>query len=315
MSIYQTLKQELSGEVLENVALADHTTFKIGGPARYFYVAENIDDLVKALTLAKKLGINYYLFGGGSNLLVSDQGCDGLVIKAKCSEYTIKDNLVIAEAGAWLNTLILETLKQGYSGLEFMSGIPGTVGGAVCGNAGAWGQDISEVVERVEVLSMKDEEIVKKTLSNRELQFSYRESIFKKQAYILLKVWLKVEKDSAPDLMKKFSDIIKQRTQKHPLQYPNAGSVFKNLKYNDDLKSLTEFVTHGKVSMGKLIESLGLKGEKVGGAQISEQHANFIVNIDQAKAADVLGLIELVEKTVQEKYGVKLAREIMLIGF
>ena len=315
MDIYKHLKKELGNKVRKNEVLANHTTFKIGGPAQYFYVAEKVDDLVKSLALAKKLGVDYYLLGGGSNLLVSDQGFAGLVIHSKCADYKIEDNVVVAEAGVWLNTLILETLKQGYAGLEFMSGIPGTVGGAVCGNAGAWGQDIGEVVEKAEVLNMKDKKIAVKVLNNQELKFAYRDSLLKNKDYILLRAYIKVKKDGSPELLKKFSDIIRQRNTKHPLQYPNAGSIFKNIEYNDKYKSLAEFVTHGKVSMGKLIEGLGFKGKKVGGAQISEQHANFIVNVNQAKAADVLELMEMVEKAVREKYGVELEREVRLLGF
>jgi len=315
MDIYKHLKKELGNKVLENVVLADYTTFKIGGPARYFYAAEKVDDLVKAVALAKKLEIDYYLLGGGSNLLISDQGFPGLIIHSKCTGYEIENNVVIAEAGVWLNTLILETLKQGYVGLEFMSGIPGTIGGAVFGNAGAWGRAIGEMVVKAEVLSIDGQEVVKKDLNNEELQFSYRESILKNKGYILLKVYLKVKSDKSPELVKKFSDIVRQRSGKHPLQYPNAGSVFKNIEYSDEYESLAEFATHNKVSAGRLIDSLCFKGKKIGGAQISEQHANFIVNIDQAKAADVVVLMEIVEKAVQKKYGVKLEKEIRLLGF
>ncbi|NQV13165.1 MAG: UDP-N-acetylmuramate dehydrogenase [Parcubacteria group bacterium] len=313
--IYEKLQMELDNKVRRNEPLTEHTTFKIGGPAEFYYEAENTDNIVKAVKLAYKLKIDIFMLGGGSNILVSDEGLRGLVIKTKSSHLEIKGSLVTVDAGMWLNMLVIETLKKGLSGLEPLSGIPGTVGGAIFGNAGAWGKAIGEVVKQVEVLVITNKLVRKKTLNQAELGFSYRDSALKHGDYIVLRVQLKLKKLKAGNLLSRFGKVVKQRSGKHPLGYPNAGSIYKNIRYSEELKHLKKFEKYGKVSMGKIIDSLGFKGKKVGGAQVSSQHANFIVSTGEARAADVLELMHEVEREVENEYGVKLEREIRLVGF
>ena len=313
--MYEKLQAELDNKVLRNEPLADHTTFKIGGPAQFYYEAEDTGSVVKAAKLAYKLNLDVFILGGGSNLLVSDDGFAGLVIKTKNTRLEIKGGLVTVDAGMWLNTLVLETLKRGLSGLEPLSGIPGTVGGAVFGNAGAWGKAVGEVVKEVEVLVITDKSVRKKVLNKEELRFGYRDSALKYGDYVLLKVQLQLRKLKVKNLLKRFGEIVKQRSGKHPLGRPNAGSIFKNLRYSDDLQHLKKFETYGKVSIGKMIDSLGFKGCQVGEAQVAPEHANFIVNLGKAKAVDVLELMNEIEREVEDKYKIKLEREIQLVGF
>ncbi|MBU1178472.1 UDP-N-acetylmuramate dehydrogenase [Patescibacteria group bacterium] len=312
---YEKFQAELDNKVLRNESIAEHTTFKIGGPAQFYYEAEDTDSIVRAVKLAHKLRVDIFMLGGGSNLLMSDDGFAGLVIKTKNSHLEIKGSLVTVDAGMWLNMLVIETLKKGLSGLEPLSGIPGTVGGAVFGNAGAWGKAIGEVVKQAEVLVVANKSVRWKTMSQAELRFGYRDSSLKHGDYILLRAQLKLRKLKTGNLLKRFGEVIKQRSGKHPLDYPNAGSIFKNIRYSEDLQHLKKFEAYGKVSVGKIIDSLGFKGRKIGEAQVANEHANFIVNLGEAKAADVLELMNEIEREVESKYGVKLEREIRLVGF
>ena len=312
--IYDKLQKELDNKVLRNEPLAEHTTFKIGGPARFYYEAENTDSIVKAVKLAHKLHIKVFLLGGGSNLLISDEGFKGLVIKVKNTHLEVRDSVVTVDAGMWLNTLVIETLVQGLSGMEPLSGIPGTIGGAVLGNAGAWGKAVGDLVKQVEVLAITRKSVRRRVMNKKELGFDYRDSALKQGDYVILKIQLKLKKEKG-NLLPRFGEIIKERTGKHPLKYPNAGSIFKNLVYCEDLKGLQAFKCYDKVSVGKLIDDLGFKGKKIGGAQVSPQHANFIVNTGQAKAVDVVELMEEIEAAAKSKYGVKLKREVGLLGF
>jgi UDP-N-acetylmuramate dehydrogenase len=305
----------------ENIPLANHTTFRIGGPARYFFVAKSKEEFLEALNWAKENNLPYFMLGGGSNLLVSESGFDGLVIKIKngklkIKNYNVKFKIILAEAGAPLALLVVQSLENGLIGLEWAAGIPGTLGGAICGNAGAYRHSISEAVESVEVFNAKDQEI--QSYSHKQCEFGYRESIFKKnQNLIILTAKLKLGKGDTARAQNFVQECLATRKNKIP-SFPSAGSIFKNIEFgwqSENFKKLipAEQIKGGMVAVGYLIEQCGLKGRQAGGAQISTQHANFIVNVISAKAADVLELINLCQESVKEKFGIELEKEIRIL--
>ena len=305
----------------ENISLANHTTFRIGGPAKYFFETNSAQEIKDAIFWAKENSVSYFILGGGSNLLVNDDGFGGLIIKVKSSMFKVKSQnqelKIITDAGVPLIKIILETVKQGYSGAEWGFGIPGTVGGAICGNAGRLGQDISQVVESV---TMLDKYLKEKKLSRKDCEFSYRESIFKKNDGIILDatlVFLKKEQSQIEEILNQAKKVIRE----HP-PFPSAGSAFKNyeIKNRDDalLKNHPELksrVRGGKIGVGFLIDQCGLKGKQIKGAKIWKGHANYIVNVGGAKASDIIELINLCKKSVKEKFGIKLEEEIRYLGF
>lgn len=307
--------------IKKNELLSKHTTFKIGGPAKYFYIAKDEQDLEKALSWAKENNEPCFILGRGSNLLVSDQGYGGLVIKINNKQLAINNKQVMCGSGVSLSELIKFSVDNGYTGLEWAAGIPGTAGGAVRGNAGAFGNDMSKSVMKVKAVSIKQSAFSIKHLSNKECKFKYRESIFKNDKnLIILEVAIKLEKCKDKNEQKKLVEgYIKQRTDKQP-KYPSAGSVFKNVlekdidkKYRNKIPN--EVIKGGKIPAGWLIEEAQLKRQKVGKAQISEKHANFIVNLGGAKAEEVVSLISMAKMRVRNEFGVQLEEEIELVGF
>lgn len=297
---YQKIIEKLGKKrVKVDEPLASHTTFKIGGPADLFYEAKTTDELVKAVKLARKLKIPFFILGGGSNILVSDRGFRGLVIKNKNEKIKMKSEnfklKILVDAGVKLSQLVDLATREFLSGLEFAVGIPGTVGGAVRGNAGAWQQAIGNKIFRVQILNQEGKI---EWISQKECQFDYRQSRFRRTDEIILKVELILGKGNVNEIKKQISENRTKR-QGQPKQ-ASAGCIFINPKPN---------------SAGKLIEDCGLKGKKIGEAQISPLHANFIVNLDRAKAKDVIQLIKLVKKEVEKKFDVDLKEEICLVGF
>lgn len=315
MNTYQILQKELFSKVVENELLKNHTTFKIGGPAKYFFVAKNQDEVVKATKIAQKLGLPFFILGKGSNLLVLDKGFNGLVIKILNSELKIQNSNVMAGAGLELNKLVMDVAKAGLSGLEFLAGIPGTVGAAVYGNAGAFGNSISDVLVSAEILTNNQK--IKKVLKSW-FDFSYRNSKLKKTKEIVLSAEFELELGLREEIEKIINEHLVFRREKHPLEYPNAGSIFQNVKLDSQILNhnleFQKIAKGGKIPAGCLIEQVGLKGYQIGQAQISEKHANFIVNLGQAKASDVLKLIELVKNKVYQQFKIKLEEEIQILG-
>jgi len=319
--LYTKLKQ--FGKVKIDEPLSKHTTFKIGGPAKYFVVVEDRDKLVELLKYLDGEGEQYYILGGGSNVLARDEGYDGVVVKVDSGQWTVDNNLVEVEAGVLLGILGQETIEAKLSGLEWAVGIPGTIAGAVYGNAAAFGFGIEDFVEKVE--AYKDGEIVE--LSNAECEFSYKESVFKKEGGAILRVWLKLrslDEEEYKKIKKETMERIEYRMKTQPKEKPSAGCVFKNLVLSDKEKERLlprikdERVTglikdYGKLPTGFLIEQIGMKGKKQGGAQVSEKHGNFIVNNDNATAVDVLSLIEEIKGKVYNEWGIMLEEEIQVI--
>ncbi len=289
--------------IQKDVSLKDYTTFKVGGPAKYFFVARTKEDLIKAVKVAKKLKLPLFILGGGSKLLVSDKGFEGLVIKIQNSKFKIQNEnskgKIFCEAGILLSFLVSVAAKKSFTGLEWAIGIPGTAGGAIYGNAGAFGKSMAEIVKEVEAIDIKNLKI--KKLKNKECKFGYRDSIFKrKKNLIILSVNLQLEKGDKKEIKKKIREYLKYRKETQPLNFPSAGSIFKN---------------PSGFSAGELIEKCHLKGKRIGNAQISKKHANFILNLGNAKAEDIEKLIKLAKKEVKNKFGIELKEEIQFLGF
>ncbi len=279
--------------IQENIKLAPYTTYKIGGPAKYFVEAKNKQDVLRALEFAESKNLKYFILCGGSNVLFSDEGYDGLVIKLNLRDLSIKDNIVYAESGVKLMALINFGIRNELLGLEFIAGVPGEVGGAIRGNAGAFRKSISDYLKKVEVI--RDGEIIE--LAKEEIKFGYRDSEFKRNKDVILAGYFKLNKGNIEEAKAEIEKNINYRKGNHPWE-PSAGSVFKNSV---------------EIGVGKMVEELGLKGYKIGQAQISEKHGNFIVNLGKAKASDVKELIALVKTKVKEKFGVDLEEEIMIV--
>lgn len=292
--------QKLLGEakVLVNEPMASHTTFRIGGPADYFVMPEGIEELAGVLNLCKEENLPYFILGNGSNLLVGDKGFRGVVIQLykNFDGIQIEGTTVTAKAGAMLIRVAKEAGKAGLTGLEFASGIPGTIGGAMVMNAGAYGGEMKDVVTAVTVLT-KDGEI--KTLTGEEMNFRYRGSVVEDEGYIVLEAVMKLKEGNLEEIQTRIDELSVQRKTKQPIEFPSAGSTFKR--------------PEGYFA-GKLIQDSGLRGYKVGGAQVSEKHCGFVINAGGATAADVIQLIQEVSEKVNAQFGVTLEPEVKRIG-
>jgi len=303
----------------ENVLLSNYCTYKIGGKVRYFLDAKDANDLINGITFAKENKLPLFILAGGSNVLFSDSGFKGLVVRIKNQGIYVKGNEIHADAGVGLNVLVRESINYGLTGLEWAAGIPGTLGGAIFGNAQAFGDKISENVKSVEALDKKTLKI--KKLSNKECRFKSKNSIFKsKENLIIISAVLKLKKGNVSEIKGTVKEYLDYRKNRHPLKYPSCGSVFVNpeVKIRDKkllnkFPDLIEFNKKGFIHSGYLIEMCGLKGKNCSNAQISEQHANFIINLGGAKAKDVLCLINLCKKSVYRKFGIKLEEEIRIV--
>ena len=302
----------------KNISLKKYTTFKIGGKAKYFLETGSEKNLIKGIKGAKAINLPFFVLGGGSNLLVSDKGYDGLIIKLrKTSCHTIKkSSKIYAKAGTPLALIVAEAAKNSLTGLEWAIGIPGTIGGAIKGNAGAFGTSISEATEKVEALDNDKINLV--NIPQKECGFGYRQSIFKKKkGLIILSAVFQLKKGNKTKIKTKMDKFILYRKKTQPLKFPSSGSIFENLQfttYNLQLlkkfPELKKFNKEGIIPAAFLIEKCGLKGKKAGEAQISEKHANFIINLGKGKAKDVAALINLIKSKVKNKFNITLKEEI-----
>ncbi len=317
--IFEKLKKELPG-IKKNVLMAHHTTFKIGGPADYFFLATKEKEIIRAIHIAKELHLPIFVMGGGSNLLVADKGVKGLVVKNQVTKPVVlrKNNIIEAPAGIVLGKLVDFSISKSLQGLQWAGGLPGTFGGAIRGNAGAFGGETKDSILSVKAL---DNNLNIKKLSNKQCQFSYRSSIFKRKNWIVLSASVKMKKGDNKKIQEISNSHKSYRSQKHPLEYPNAGSIFKNV----DLKEISpklQKVFANKVKKDPFpivpaawfIIGAGLSGKKIGQAKISEKHSNYIVNLGKAKASDVLALIETVKKKVKKVYKINLEVEVQFLG-
>jgi UDP-N-acetylmuramate dehydrogenase len=285
-------------------------------------VAKKKEELIKAISLAKKLKIPFFILGGGSNLLVADEGFKGLVIKIQNSKFKIQNSKIVAEAGTILGQLVIASVKSGLTGLEWAIGIPGTVGGAIWGNAGAFGKSMADITKTVTVLEIKNQKSKIKIFKNKDCKFGYRESIFRhKKNLIILSAIIQLKKGKKSEIKKKIKKYLEYRKKTQPLNFPSAGSIFKNSKFKiqnakllKEFPELKKFRKTGFIPASWLIEECGLKGKKIGEAKISEKHANFILNLGRAKAKDVLKLIKLIKEKVKKKFGIVLKEEICYLN-
>jgi len=323
-------------KIQKNVILAPYTTFRIGGPAKYFSEANSIEEIKELCKWARKKNVPVLALGGGSNILISDKGFEGLVIKIKNSKFKIKSSRVYADAGVPLAKIVAEAANAGLSGLEWAIGIPGTIGGAINGNAGAFGKSIGELVEIVEALEINGHQIQNskfkiqnyksklkiKRLMNKDCGFGYRKSIFKRNPdLIILSAIIRLKKGSKEEIQKAIQKNAQQKRESNPVGF-SAGCYFKNIGWEEagnkekiisKFPELARFKEKPKISAGFLIEKAGLKGKKIGGAIISEKHANFVINIGNAKAKDVIKLTNLMKEKVRKRYGFDLEDEVVAI--
>lgn len=292
--------QEILGNnrVLEAEPMGKHTTFRIGGPADLFVAPENTDEIKKLIAICKEEEVPYFILGNGSNLLVSDKGYRGVIIQLYRSfgQITLKENEIHAQAGAPLSGIAAMAREASLTGFEFAGGIPGTLGGAVVMNAGAYGGEMKDVLKEVTVLTPEGEVV---TLQARELQMGYRTSIIKESGYIVLEAVISLKKGDQDEIKSRMQELAGMRSSKQPLSYPSAGSTFKR--------------PEGYFA-GKLIMDSGLQGYQVGGAQVSEKHCGFVINTGNATAKDVTTLMADVQRIVMEKFGVKLEPEVKFLG-
>lgn len=283
--------------VLYNEKMSKHTSFKIGGIAECYIKINSVEELQEVLKISNKNNIPLTIIGNGTNLLVKDKGIKGIVAKINIKNIKINDDdKVVVGAGNTLAEISQILKKNALTGFEELSGIPGTIGGAVRMNAGAHGKEIKDVLLSATVLDYQGN--IKK-FENSQIQFEYRNSIFSKEKYIILEAELQLQKGNEEEIASKMQEYANWRKEKQPLEYPNAGSTFKRGE---------DFIT------AALIDQCGLKGYTVGGAQISNKHAGFIINTGEAKASEVLELIEIAQKEVFEKFGKKIKLEIEVIG-
>ncbi|WP_435376066.1 UDP-N-acetylmuramate dehydrogenase [Blautia aquisgranensis] len=291
---------DLLGEerVLTEEPMKLHTTFRIGGPADLFLVPETEAEVSEIIKICRNADMPYFILGNGSNLLVGDGGYRGVVIQVykNMSSVRTEGNVIIAQAGALLSSVAAAAKKASLTGFEFAGGIPGTVGGAVVMNAGAYGGEMKDVLLEVTVMDGRGEIF---TIPAEKLELGYRTSIIKKAGYTVLKAKIRLEEGNQEEIREKMKDLTIRRTTKQPLEYPSAGSTFKR--------------PEGYFA-GKLVMDSGLAGYRVGGAQVSEKHCGFVINAGNATAKDVRTLMDNVRDIVYEKYGVTLEPEVKFLG-
>lgn len=286
--------------ILKNEPMCKHTSLRIGGSADYFVKVTSVQELKNILELAKKVNMPTTIVGNGTNLLVKDGGIRGIVIKLELNDFKIKKNkneaLITVESGISLSTLATIATKEELEGVEFLSGIPGTIGGAVRMNAGAYGKEMKDIVVKTRYMTY-DGKI--KTLTLEEHKFEYRKSIFSELQAIIIDTTIRVQRGETDKIKQKISEYAQSRRESQPLEYPNAGSTFKRKE---------------GIITAKLIDECGLKGFSIGDAEVSTKHAGFFINKGKATAKDFLKLVEHVKKEVKSKFDVDIELEILVIG-
>ena len=278
--------------------MKNHTSFRVGGPAKVFLTVRSEEILTKVLKMLKESKLSYFVLGNGSNLLVSDEGYEGVIVclGEEFAAIEIEGTKIKAGSAAFLGKVARSAMEAGLSGLEFASGIPGSLGGGVVMNAGAYGGELSQVI--VQVLAM-DDQGNKVVLEKEELKLGYRSSIFKTQPYVILNVVMELELGNKGEILAKMTEFNKARVEKQPLEYPSAGSTFKR--------------PEGHFA-GKLIMDAGLRGFSVGDAQVSEKHCGFVINKGNATATDIRTLMDEITRKVKEQYEVELEPEVIWLG-
>ena len=297
LKIIDKLKQIQSLKVEQNVMLKKYTTFKVGGPANIFVTPRTKQALMNLTQIINEIDQSYFVLGKGSNIIVGDKGYNGIIIyTGQLDKIKVDNNTIVAQSGATLKDIAEIAQDYSLTGMEFASGIPGSLGGAVFMNAGAYGGEMNDIVQKVSAVDQKGQ---KKVMPKKELNLSYRSSIFQENEYIILDAFLKLTKGNKDDIRAKMDKLERKRKNKQPLEYPSAGSSFKRPKDH---------------YTGPLIEKANMKGYQIGGAQVSEKHAGFIVNKGNATAQDIVKLIQKIQKEVYAISGVKLKPEPKFLG-
>lgn len=298
-AVYEYIRANVPEEdILTEEPMSRHTTFRIGGEAACFIRISSEEQLRKLIPYFENVGIEYFVLGKGSNLLVGDKGYPGVILQISdaCQQIEAEGNRLQVQAGAALSKVALFAMERGLEGLEFAAGIPGTVGGGVVMNAGAYGGEMKQVVESVRVLSPEGEIL---TLDNDTMEFGYRTSIIRNRNFTVLSVTFRLREGNREEIRARIEDFQKRRMEKQPLNYPSAGSTFKR--------------PEGYYA-GKLIMDAGLRGFQIGDARVSDKHCGFVVNVGKATARDVTDVIEEVQEKVRERFGVSLEREVIYLG-
>ena len=298
-AVYEYIRANVPEEdILTEEPMSRHTTFRIGGEAACFIRISSEEQLRKLIPYFENVGVEYFVLGKGSNLLVGDKGYPGVILQISdaCQQIEAEENRLQVQAGAALSKVALFAMERGLEGLEFAAGIPGTVGGGVVMNAGAYGGEMKQVVESVRVLSSEGEIL---TLDNDTMEFGYRTSIIRNRNFTVLSVTFQLREGNREEIRARIEDFQKRRMEKQPLNYPSAGSTFKR--------------PEGYFA-GKLIMDAGLRGFQIGDARVSDKHCGFVVNVGKATARDVTDVIEEVQEKVRERFGVSLEREVIYLG-
>jgi UDP-N-acetylmuramate dehydrogenase len=297
---YKKVFEALGDRLRTDVALAPYTTFGIGGKADFFYTATKPEELIDAVITAQKLNVRFFVLGGGSNILVSDSGFKGLVILNQCRNIIANRNTITCQSGALLNNVVTEACNCSLSGLQFAAGIPGTAGGAIWGNAGAFGKSVGEVMSKAVILTEKGEI---KEVEKDYFRFAYRESRLKHTREVLLSATFGLEKGDKNEIEEKIRENLKEREERLPLHDKSAGCFFKNVIQG-----------HKKISAGLLLDQIGAKAMQVGDAKVSTKHANILINVKSAKAQEVRKLAQTLKNKVKTKFGIKLKEEVVYIN-
>ena len=326
-------------DIKTNIPLAPYTIYKIGGPASFFAEVKTAEELKEALLFAQEKGLPFFILGAGSNVLISDQGVAGLVIHKSGGEVKINGDRVVVDAGVMMAKAVLVSAKAGLTGFEWGVGVPGTIGGSVRGNAGCFGGEMGQVVERVQLLEFSifnfqfsnklqppSSKFQIRELDSKDCQFGYRDSIFKKHPeWIILSATLKLKKGDLLEIQKEVKRIVTERGQKQDIGTKTCGCIFKNVEWAKigvdkeklvrDFSELAAFIDKPNIPSSFLIDRTGLKGKKIGRVFISPKHANFFVNEGGASAEEVRKLIGFAKAEVEKKYGLRLEEEIIYVEF
>jgi len=310
--------------ILTDEPMSKHTNMRIGGPASLYLATSDADELTDAIEMANKEKIPWFVFGGGSNLLVSDDGFKGLMIQIAFREVKVREKTIIVEAGAITGAVARQSVAEDLEGMEWAATLPGTIGGAIYGNSGCWGGEMKDIVVTVDAIRISDMKRV--VYPNAECKFSYRDSVFKHIPHIILRATLGLKKSDNPSAIKaRMEEFAAKRKECQPFAESSAGCMFKNFTFNNesdlerlknDVKEIpAEMLEKKSISSGWLVSQVGMKGEKIGDAQISEKHGNFIVNLGRASAQDVLMLTSKAKMKIRDDYNIMLEDEVQLVGF
>jgi len=315
-------------QIRRNILLKNYSNYKIGGPASYFLEVSSKDELIEGIKIWKEISKDFlekqkeiFILGGGANVLIDDKGFLGLVIYNNIKSIFFENGLVTVGSGLLIKELLDFCIENSLTGFEWAGGLPGTIGGAVRGNAGAFGKETKDLIDEVKSINLENFE--EKNRKNNECNFSYRSSIYKKDKKneFIFSVSLKLSQGNQEEIKKEIDEKNEYRNEKHPMNVPSLGSTFKNIPFEklslDNRERFKDSIKNDPfpvLPVAKLLHLANLKGKRIGGAQISEKHPNFIINMGNAKSADVKNLIDFVKKTIREKFDVSLEEEIVYLA-